>query len=60
MDWVVVGVIAVVGLIAAVGLYLGFSDPVTRDYKPRMSGLFIIGRAWRSPERDKTQDGRNS
>jgi hypothetical protein len=50
MDWIVAGVLAVAGVIAVIGLYLGFRDPVTRRYKPKMSGLFILGRAWRSPE----------
>jgi hypothetical protein len=50
MDWIVAGVLAVVGVIAVIGLYLGFRDPVTRNYKPKISGLFILGRSWRSPE----------
>jgi hypothetical protein len=56
MDWIVAGVIAIVGMIAVIGLYLGFRDPVTRHYKPNISGLFIIGRSWRSPEHSKMHD----
>jgi len=46
MDWIVAGVFAVVGMIASIGMYLGLRDPVTRHYKPNLSGYFTIGRSW--------------
>ena len=56
MSWIVAGVIAFVAAAGIIGLYLGMRDPLTRPYKPRINGMFRIGRSWRSPAPSKARD----
>ena len=56
MSWIVASVIGLVGAIGITGLILGMRDPLTRPYKPRINGMFMIGRAWRSPAPSTTRD----
>ena len=60
MEWIVAAILVLVGVIAAVGIFLGDRDPLTRAYKPSISGLFLLGRVLLRPPhregRDKDPD----
>jgi hypothetical protein len=60
MEWIVAAALALAALIAAVGFWLGQRDPVTRNYKPGVGGLFRIGRSMRPPNHDKMRDNDSS
>jgi hypothetical protein len=44
MEWVIAAVLLGVGVIVAVGFYWGNRDPLTRQYKPGIGGMFYLGR----------------